>query len=139
MLLDDEREEELREMVERLERLVPPDGAHLTIAGGPDTGPTVGNRAGYLRLGIAFLEAALRPLPESEGQPPRVVPQLDGLLTPGSASPFELCELDESIGSRPPVRTRLGALGEIGAGVLVVAAIVLLFIGASVVWHWVFR
>lgn len=137
MLLDDEQEAALLALVERLDRLVPADGAHVTIGPGGTAGATVANRAGYLRLGIEFLTAALRPLPEEGDAPPRVVPRLDGLLTPESTRPFELCELDESIGSRPPVRSRLGPLGEILAGVLVVGGLILLLVAAGVVWRWV--
>jgi hypothetical protein len=138
MLLDDARETELRELVERLDRLVPKDGAHLAIQAAPDTGATVGNRLGYLRFGIAFLAAALHPLPGSDAAPPRITPNLDNLVTEGSETAFALCELDESIGSRPPARSRLGAPGQVLAGVVVVVTLILLFIGASVVWRWVF-
>jgi hypothetical protein len=138
MLLDDARETELRELVERLDRLVPKDGAHLTIPAEPDKVATVGNRLGYLRFGIAFLAAALHPLASSDAAPPRITPYLDDLLTEGSETGFGLCELDESIGSRPPARSRLGAAGQLLAGVLVVLMLVLLFIGVSVVWRWVF-
>lgn len=137
MLLDEEREAALRALVERLDRLVPAEGAHLTIGPGGTAGGTVANRLGYLRLGIEMMAAALHPLPEEGEAPPRIVPRLEGLLTPESTRPFELCEVDESIGSRPPVRSRLGPLGEIMAGVLVVAALLLLLVGAGVVWRWV--
>jgi len=138
MMLDDAREAELEELVERLDRLVPKDGAHLTIPAGPDRNVTVGNRLGYLRFGTEFLAAALRPLPESEAAPPRISPNLDYLLTEGSETAFDLCELDESIASRPPARSRLGPAGQLVAGVVVVLSLILLFIGASVVWRWVF-
>ena len=136
MLLDDDREAALFALVERLDRMVPAEGAHVTLAGGPQRS-TVGNRLGYLRLGIELLAAGLRPLPEAEDAPPRVAPRLEGLLTPDSARPFDLCELDESIASRPPVRSALGPLGEIIAGLLIVAGFILLLIGASWAWHWV--
>jgi hypothetical protein len=76
------------------------------------------------------------PAPRS---PTRIVADLDYLLTDGSRTPFELCEVDEAIGSRPPAASGLGALGQLGAAVLAVAALVLCFIGASVVWRWLFR
>lgn len=138
MLLDDARETELQELVERLDRLVPKEGAHLTIPAGPDKNATVGSRLGYLRLGIEFLAAALHPLPDSDAAPPRITPNLDYLLTEGSETAFDSCELDESIGSRPPARSRLGPTGQLIAGVVVVLTLILLFIGVSVVWRWVF-
>jgi hypothetical protein len=138
MRLDDAAEAELEELVARLDRLVPREAAHVTIPADPDGSATVGNRSGYLRLGVELMSAALRPLPDSGALPPRIEPRLEGLLTEGSRSPFELCEIDESIASRPPVASRLGVLGQLGAGVVVVAAILLLFLGAALVWRWVF-
>lgn len=138
MELDEARESELHDLVERLDRLIPKDGAHLTIPGNADGTTTVGNRLGYLRFGVEFLDAALQPLASSDAAPARIVPDLDDLLTDGSRTPFELCEIDEAIGSRPPVSSGLGAPGQLLAGVLVVAALVLCFIGAAVVWRWFF-
>src|SRR6185295_426833 len=79
MLLDDDREAALFALVERLDRMVPAEGAHVTLAGGPQRS-TVGNRLGYLRLGVELLAAGLRPLPEAEDAPPRIAPRLEGLL-----------------------------------------------------------
>ena len=138
MDLDDETEAELRDLVDRLDRLVPSEGAHLTLPADAEGRTTAGNRAGYLRLGIELLQAALAPLPASDEAPARVVPQVEGLLTEGSRAPFELCELDESIGSRPPAQSRLGAFGQMGVGVGAVLAVILAFIGAVVLWHWLF-
>lgn len=138
MELDEARESELHDLVERLDRLIPKDGAHLTIPGNADGTTTVGNRLGYLRFGVEFLDAALQPLASSDAAPARIVPDLDDLLTDGSRTPFELCEIDEAIVSRPPVSSGLGAPGQLLAGVLVVAALVLCFIGAAVVWRWFF-
>ena len=138
MLLDEAREAELQELVDRLDRLVPRDGAHLTLNADAGASASIGNRLGYLRFAIEFLTAALRPLPESEDAPPRIAPDLGYLLTDGPQTPFELCELDESIVSRPPASSRLGVVGQLGGGVMVVVLLILLFIGASVVWHWVF-
>ena len=136
--MDEDRETEIRELVERLDRLIPREGAHLTIPSEPGGRGTVGSRLGYLRLGVELLLAALRPLPASEAAPARIEPALDDLLTQGSDAPFALCEVDESIGSQPPVRSGLGALGQLAAAVLAVAALILLFIGGSVVLRWIF-
>jgi hypothetical protein len=125
-------------LVERLDRLVPKDGAHLTIPADPNKNATVGNRLGYLRLGIEFLAAALHPLLDSDAAAPRIRPNLDYFLTEGSQTAFDVWELDESIGRRPPARGRLGPTGQLVAGVVLVLMLILLFIGVSVVWHWVF-
>src|SRR5512143_4085114 len=110
MTLDESQEAEAADLVARLDRLIPREGAHLTLPSEPGARTTIGNRLGYLRFGLEFLIAALRPLPESEHEPPRIEPDLGGVLTSGSRAPFDLCELDEAIASRPPARTRLGFL-----------------------------
>lgn len=137
MELEDAREAELRELVARLDRLVPREGAHLTISGEPAGHTAVGNRLGYLRFGVEFLAAALDPLPSSEVAPNRIAPKIDYLLTEGSTAPFDSCEVDEAIVSRPPARSRLGPLGELSAAMLVVALLILIFIGGAVVLRWV--
>jgi hypothetical protein len=136
MHLEGEREVELRDLVERLDRLLPREGAHLSLA--PAAGETVGNRLGYLRFGLAFLIAALDPHPASGDAPARVTPRLEDVLTEDSAARFESCELDEAIESRPPVQSRLGAPGQLMAGVVTVAVVILLLIGVSVVWRAIF-
>jgi len=133
-----ENEAEILELVEHLDRVIPKDGAHLTIGADPDGNTTVGNRLGYLRFGLEFLSAALRPLPSSESAPDRIVPDLDRLLTEGSGTPFDLCELDEAIGSRPPIRSALGPLGELFTAVIVVAALILVVLAGAVVVRWMF-
>jgi hypothetical protein len=135
MELEGTRETELRELVERLDRLIPKDGAHLSIPADADGNTTLGSRLGYLRLGVEFLLAALAPQPSSDDAPTRIIPDLDYLLTDGSETPFDLCEIDEAIGSRPPVRTRLGPLGQVVAAILVIGALILIFIGGSVVFN----
>ena len=138
MKLDEAREAQLQDLVGRLDALVPREGAHLTIP--PDAGgrTTIGNRLGYLRFGVEFVKAALHPVPGSDEGPPRIIPRLDEVLSSDSAAPFELCELDESIVSRPPVQTRLGPLGQLLAAVLVVAVVILALIGGSLLWRRIF-
>src|SRR5512141_1299604 len=128
MRLDEEVEAELHDLVGRLDALVPSEGAHITIPADAEGRTSAGNRLGYLRLGIEILVAALHPVPPSDDRPAEVVPQLQGLLSEGSRPPFETCELDESIGSRPPVESRLGGLGQIGIGVGVVFVVLLAFV-----------
>lgn len=135
MRLDEEREAEIEEIVGRLDALVPSEGAHLTIPADAEGRASAGNRLGYLRFGVEFLVAALHPVPASEDSPAQIVPQLGGLLSEGSRPPFETCELDESIGSRPPIQSRLGALGQLGIAVGVVLIVLLAFVGAAVLWR----
>ncbi len=138
MQLDEDREAEIEEIVGRLDALVPAEGAHLTIPADAEGRTSAGNRLGYLRLGVEFLVAALHPVPASEDAPAQVVPQLGSLLSEGSRPPFETCELDESIGARPPVESRLGALGQIGIAVGVVFVLMLALVGAAVLWRAIF-
>lgn len=138
MELDEAIEAELRELVARIDRLVPREDAHLTIPGDADARTTIGNRRGYLRLGVEFLAAALDPLPGSADRPARIEPRLDDLLSEGSRAPFDTCEVDEAIASRPPVSSGLGAGGQLLSGLLVVAVLILLFIGGAVAFQWLF-
>jgi hypothetical protein len=138
MKLDEDKEQALRELVESLDRLVPREGAHLALGGDASSRTTVGNRAGYMRLGLELLRASLTPLPETATEPPRIEPNLGYLLTASSSSPFTLCEIDESIVSRPPVASGLGLLGQLAAGVLIVIAFGLLVAGVALVFRWIF-
>jgi hypothetical protein len=136
VLLDEAREAELGELVARLDRLIPKEGAHLSLPASADPRAIVGNRLGYLRFGVEILRAALRPAAGSDDSAPGIAPQLDYLAS--RETPFAFGEIDESITSRPPVASSLGALGQLAAAVLVVGAVVALFIAASVLWRWVF-
>jgi hypothetical protein len=135
---DDAREAEIREAVERLDRLIPKDGAHLALGADGSGRTAVGSRLGYLRFGLEFLAAAVQPLPATETEPARIAPRLEYLLARGSRPPFDLCEIDEAIASRPPVRSGLGALGELLAGVVAVAALIALLLAGAVAVRWLF-
>jgi hypothetical protein len=136
---DETREAEIREAVERLDRLIPKDGAHLTIGGNGGGRTTAGSQLGYLRLGVEMLDAGLRPLAATEAEPARIEPDLGYLVRSGSRAPFELCEIDEAIGSRPPVRSGLGPLGELLTAVVVVAALLAILVAGAFVLGWIFR
>jgi hypothetical protein len=138
MDLDEAVEAELRELVARIDRLVPRQDAHLTIPGDAGGATTIGNRRGYLRLGVEFVASALDPLPAAADRPARIEPRLDYLLSEDSRAPFDTCEVDEAIASRPPVSSGLGAAGQLLSGVLVVAVLILLFIGGAVAVRWLF-
>src|SRR5512138_3891035 len=120
LALSEEQETELSELAARIDRLVPVEGAHLTMPASPGGRTTIGSRLGYLRLGVELLRAALAPVPATESAPARIEPTLDYLLSKDSSAPFDLCEIDEAIGSRPPVEAPLGLLGHLVAGVGVV-------------------
>jgi hypothetical protein len=130
---------ELRELVLRLDRLVPREGAHLTVSADPHGSTAVGSRLGYLRLGVELLTAGLDPLPASDRAPARIEPALDYLLTEGSKAPLGLCEIDEAIVARPPVRSPLGAVGQLAAVVIAVGALIAFAVVALVALRWLFR
>ena len=48
-------------------------------------------------------------------------------------------EIDEAIGSRPPVRSGLGPLGELLTAVVVVAALLAILFAGAFVLGWIFR
>jgi hypothetical protein len=104
----------------------------------PDGNTTVGNQLGYLRIGVELIAAALEPQAKTPHAPPRILPELSYLLREGAETPFDLCEIDEAVADRPPVKTPLGAFGQLAAAVMAVAVIVFLFIGAVVAWRWIF-
>ena len=58
--------DELADIVDQLDRRVPREGAWIELkqyGGGPDEGQVIGNREGYLRLGVEFLKAAAAKAP----------------------------------------------------------------------------
>jgi hypothetical protein len=138
MELEEPLETQLRELVARLDTLVPRDGAHLTLSGEPRGRTSIGNRLGYLRLGVELLAAALSPLPPSDQTPTRIEPDIDYLLSDGSDALFALSEIDEAIGSRPPVESRLGLVGHLVAGVGLVAALLAVLFVVFLLLRWIF-
>jgi hypothetical protein len=138
MELDEPLEMQLRELVGRLDRLIPREGAHLALSGEPGHRTSIGNRLGYLRLGIDLLAAALRPLPPTNQAPTRIEPDVDYLLSDSSDALFELSEVDEAIGSRPPVEARVGLVGHLVAGVGLVAVVIAILFVVFLVLRWIF-
>jgi hypothetical protein len=130
---------EIHDLVDELDRIVPREGARLKIPAEPDGAATVGTRLGYLRLGVELLRAGLSPLVETASGAPRIPLDIDYLLTPDSDPPFDVCEIDEGVERRPPSRKRLGAIGQLLAGVGVAAVLALLLLGLLAVLSRVFR
>jgi hypothetical protein len=138
MELEEPQETQLRDLVGRLDNLIPREGAHLTLSDEPRGRMSIGNRLGYLRLGVELLAAALAPLPPSDQVPTRIEPDIDYLLSDDSDVLFELSEIDEAIGSRPPVESRLGLIGHLVAGVGLVAALIAVLFVVFLVLRWIF-
>ena len=138
MHLEEDREQELHELVQRLDVLVPRDGAHVMMPGESDPHASVGNRIGFLRLGIEVLRGALVPVAGPDGAVARVTPHIDYLVPPDARTALDLCELDESIGARPPVESRLGAVGQIVAGIAATALVIAGLVLLARIWQWLF-
>jgi hypothetical protein len=129
-------DEELRSLVERLDALLPREGAKLRIPGDADGTATLGTLNGYRRLGVELLRATSSPLPH--GEPARLPLDIQYLLIGDEASPFDLCEVDEQVEQRPaPKRRTLDPLGQLLAAAVVVVLLVLVLIGASAVLGWI--
>jgi hypothetical protein len=138
MPLEEEQEAEVRDLVGRLERKLPRQGAHLMVQPGLEGGGLVGNQLGYLRLGVELLRASLDPAPASEGTPMQVKPDLASILAEGERTLFEGWELDESIVSRAPIQSRLGAIGQLVAGAVMVGLVLLALLGVFLVLRFIF-
>lgn len=132
--------QELGEIVDRLDLLIPRDGATLRIPGDPDGNTTVGTQQGYLRLGVELLKAGLHPQALGDAHDiPHLPVDAGYLLAPGSKSPFELCELVDEVPPLPARSGALGALGQLFAAVLAVIAVGLIVIGALAVFSRIFN
>ena len=64
---------------------------------------------------------------------------IEYLLTPGSETPFDLCEINEDVEQLPPRSRKLGALGQLFAALVAVAVVGLILVGAAAVLGWIVR
>ena len=138
--MEDDRPD-LDDLVDQLDRAIPREGATLRIPGDADGTTTVGTQQGYLRLGVEFLKAGLRPQALGDSHDiPHVPLEIGYLLTKDSSAPFDMCELVDQM---PPAVRRssegLGAFGQLLAAVLAVIAIGLIVIGALAVFSRIFH
>jgi hypothetical protein len=94
-------EEELRKIISRLDECIPKDGAIVKLAqygGGPDEGMIVGNKRGYLRLGVEFLKGAIaEPTRNSKGDEKVIPVDLEYMIQSGSSINFDWFERLEDI------------------------------------------
>jgi hypothetical protein len=130
---------ELRRLVDQLDTLVPKEEARLRIPSDPDGHETTGTRRGYLRLGIEFLRAGLAPTTANGGGAAHLPLEIDYLLTPDSATPFEVCEVDADVEGLPPRARKLGAVGQLLAALAAVSIVGLILVGAAAVLARMFR
>jgi hypothetical protein len=131
--------QELRELVDQLDRLIPKEGARLKIPADSEGKTTIGTQRGYLRLGVELLRAGLNPTAPAEPEIPQLPLDIAYLLTPDSETPFNLCEIDEDVDQLPARRKRLGALGQLLAALVTVAALGLIVLGVGAALSWIFH
>jgi hypothetical protein len=131
--------QELRELVDQLDRLIPKEGAKLKIPADPDGSAMIGTQRGYLRLGVELLRAGLTPTAATEAEIPQLPLDIGYLLTPDSKTPFNLCEIDENVDQLPARSKKLGPLGQLVAALFTVAALGLIVLGAGVALSWLFH
>jgi len=131
--------QELRELVDQLDRLIPKEGAKLRIPADPDGNTTIGTQRGYLRLGVELLRAGLTPTAAAEPEIPQLPLDIGYLLTPDSETPFDLCEIDENVDQLPARSRKLGPLGQLVAALVTVAALALIVLGAVAALSWFFH
>jgi hypothetical protein len=131
---------ELRDLVDRLDRLVPKEGARLRMPADADGNTTAGTQRGYLRLGVEILRAGLDPAdPGVAGERAHVPLDIDYLMTSDSRPPFEVCELVEDPDHLPPRARKLGPVGQLMAALMAVAVLGLIGLGAAAVLSWMMR
>jgi hypothetical protein len=130
---------ELRELVERLDRLVPKEGARLRLRAEGEAA-AAGTQRGYLRLGIEMLRAALDPAATgSADHRPHLPLAIDYLMTPDSATPFEVCEIVDDPDRLPPPERKLGAIGQLMAALIAVVVLGLIGLGAAAILSRIMR
>ena len=131
---------EIRALVDRLDALVPKEGARLQIPSDADGNTTLGTQRGYLRLGIELLRAGLGPLEPGERHAIPYLPlSIEYLLTPDSQAPFDLCEVVGDPDRLTPRVHKLGAFGQLMAALFAVIALGLVLLGAAAVVSWLFH
>jgi hypothetical protein len=89
---DQQNEQSIKALVEKLDGMVPKDNAHIELAmygGGPDESQIKGDQRGYLRLGIEFLKAAFATKMDPKS-PDSIDVELDYLISDNSDVSFDL-------------------------------------------------
>lgn len=122
-------------LIDDLDAHVPREGAIVRFeqyGGGPDESKVVGNRAGYLRLGIEFLKGGLAPFnPGKDADLIQV--EIDYLLDAQSNISFDWFERTEHIAHQPA--RNLSPLTQNVLG-LTVAAVLITFLVCAGVGAW---
>lgn len=127
-------ENELRQLIQRLDELVPREGAWVQLSqygGGPDEGQFVGNQNGYRRFGIEFLTATL-------DDTKAVNVELDYLVLSNSTMNFDWFERLDAPAQRAVSHSWVDRTMAIGCSLLCAIAAIVFLIGFGTVISWLF-
>lgn len=127
-------------LIDELDAHVPREGAIVRFeqyGGGPDESKVVGNRSGYLRLGIELMKGGLAPIsPGKTGD--RIEVEIEYLVDAESNISFDWFERTEHIAHQPA--RNLSPLTQKILGLTVVAVLIALLvcagIGAWTIFGW---
>ena len=109
-----ENQNDLQKTIDKLDAELPKADAFVKLeqyGGGPDEGRIIATRNGYLRLGIEFLKAGIRPL-DSE-RPNDVKVDIEYLLDPDSDISFDWFERRTDIQRPAAVPMTPGRIGRL--------------------------
>jgi hypothetical protein len=138
--MDDTEREQVRRLVEELDRKVPRWGAQVRLdnyGGGPVECGFVGTRTGYLRYGVEMLKAGLEEPEEGPGPAFKVEPELAYLLSPETEVAFQEFVRDEELKPLPAGKAGGAAAGLVlGLGCLFVLACLVVGFVTIAGWVW---
>jgi hypothetical protein len=138
--MDDIEREQVRRLVEELDRRVPREGAAVRLdhyGGEPVECGFVGTRNGYLRYGVELLKAGLAEPEQGLGPAFDVEPELEYLLSPESEVAIQEFVRDEELKPLPAGKRGGTAVGLVlGLGCLFVLACLVVGFVTIAGWLW---
>jgi hypothetical protein len=133
--------EEIQERIEELDRAILKEGAEVVIFYEEESQDceVIGNRAGYLRLGVEMLKAAIAPLRTGEMFTPVSVDYL--LTSPRGLGVKRFTRLDDVQSALPPLPESTWKTKAAGTGCLLLGIfmVVCMLVGFGQVFTWLFR
>jgi len=131
--VDDAR---IQALTAELDTIIPREGAVVRIqqgGGGPDESFAVGNQLGYLRLGVALLQAAFAP-PTDPGR--NHIPVDDSVLDDTSDVVIQWFERREDIVRAEPVTPGGRGMAGVAAAAGLVAILLIFLVGMRTTVLW---
>lgn len=126
----------IQALTAELDALVPREGAVVRIqqaGGGPDESSAIGNQLGYLRLGIALLQAAFVPPTDPAVSHIQVD---DSVLDDTSDVVIQTFERREDIACAQPVTPDTGRMASVVAAAGLVAVLLIFLVGMRTTVLW---